>query len=254
LGAAGRRALVIVAPAVDVKGGRCVQLVGGRPEDERVSLPDPVAVAGSWWTAGFAVLHLVDLDAALGSGDNLELLAELVAATPAVTQVGGGIRDDPRARALLDAGADRIVVGTRALDDAGWLDRLCSRYPHQVMVAADTRDGTVLRKGWTESSGLTLEELLGRLAGLPLAGVLVTDVGREGRLRGIDTRSTADAVRASTHPLWISGGITTEEELHLLEEQGAAGAVLGMALYTGTLSAERVAERWGAPIEQREGP
>lgn len=245
---------MIVAPAVDVKGGRCVQLIGGKPEDERVSLPDPVAVAWRWWTAGFAVLHLVDLDAALGSGDNLEILTELVGATPAVTQVGGGIRDDFRARALLEAGADRIIVGTRALDDATWLEDLCSRHPGQVMVAADTRDGTVLRKGWTESSGLALEGLLGRLTALPLAGVLVTDVGREGRLGGIDPRSTADAVRASAHALWISGGITTEEDLLLLERQGTAGAVLGMALYTGALSAERVAERWGAPIEQREGP
>jgi phosphoribosylformimino-5-aminoimidazole carboxamide ribotide isomerase len=243
---------VIVAPAVDVKGGRCVQLVGGRPEDERVSLPDPVAMARHWWASGFTVLHLVDLDAALGLGDNLELLVELVAATPAVTQVGGGIRDDQRAGALLEAGADRIVVGTRALDDPDWLEALCSRHPHRVMVAADTRDGQVLRKGWTESTRLTIKELLSRLAGLPLAGVLATDVGREGRMEGIDTRSAAETVRSSTHPLWVSGGITAEEELQLLERHGAAGAVLGMALYTAALSAHAVADRWGGATERQE--
>jgi phosphoribosylformimino-5-aminoimidazole carboxamide ribotide isomerase len=209
-------------------------------------------MARHWWATGFTVLHIVDLDAALASGDNLELLVELVAATPAVTQVGGGIRDDQRALALLEAGADRIVVGTRALDDPDWLRALCSRYPDRVMVAADTRNGLVLRKGWTESSHLTIEEFLGRLAELPIAGVLATDVGREGRLEGIDIRSTAETVRSSTHPLWVSGGITTEEELQLLERQGATGAVLGMALYTATLDAHGVAHRWGAATEQRE--
>ncbi len=236
---------MIAAPAVDLKGGRCVQLVGGRPEDERVSLPDPVAVAERWWTRGYGTLHLVDLDAALGSGDNLPLLRTLLTATPAETQVGGGIRDDVRAEALLDAGADRIVVGTRALDDPDWLAALVTRYPGRVMVAADVRDGQVLRKGWTEGAGMAVAELLARLAGLPLAGVLSTDVGREGRVAGIDTEATADTVRASTHPVWISGGVSTLEDLEHLERSGAAGAVLGMALYTEKLDTDEVARRWG---------
>lgn len=242
---------MIAAPAVDLKGGRCVQLVGGRPEDERVSLPDPVAVAQQWWDLGFGTLHLVDLDAALGSGDNFEVLRELVTATPAVTQVGGGIRDDQRAEALLDAGADRIVVGTRALDDPAWLGELATRHPGRVMVAADTRDGIVLRKGWTQESGLTVEDFLRRLDGLLLAGVLATDVGREGRLAGIHRDATAATVVASSHPVWISGGVTTEDELAYLQEVGAAGAVLGMALYTEAMNTRDVARRWGGPITPR---
>ena len=242
---------MIAAPAVDLKGGRCVQLVGGRPEDERVSLPDPVAVAQQWWDLGFGTLHLVDLDAALGSGDNFEVMRELVTATPAVTQVGGGIRDDQRAEALLDAGADRIVVGTRALDDPAWLGELATRHPGRVMVAADTRDGIVLRKGWTQESGLTVEDFLRRLDGLLLAGVLATDVGREGRLAGIHREATAATVEASSHPVWISGGVTTEDELAYLQEIGAAGAVLGMALYTETMNTQDVARRWGGPIIPR---
>ncbi len=236
---------MIVAPAVDLKGGRCVQLVGGRPEDERVSLPDPLRVAQDWWGKGFGTLHLVDLDAALGSGDNLELLRTLVDATPAETQVGGGIRDDARADALLEAGADRIVVGTRALDDPEWLAELAGRWPGRVTVAADTRDGIVLRKGWTEASGLPVEEFLGGLAELPLAGVLATDVGREGRLEGIDREGVAATVAASPHPVWISGGVTTLDEMQWLDGTGAHGAVLGMALYTGSVDADEVARRWG---------
>jgi phosphoribosylformimino-5-aminoimidazole carboxamide ribotide isomerase len=243
---------VIAAPAVDLRGGRCVQLVGGRPEDERVSLPDPVAVAERWWETGFRTLHLVDLDAALGSGDNLDVLRDLLTATPAQTQVGWGIRDDDRAAALVDAGADRIVVGTRALDDPDWLAGLADRHPGRVVVAADTRDGIVLRKGWTEASELRMEDFLATLEGLPLAGVLATDVGREGRMEGIDRDGVASTVHASTHPVWISGGVTTDDELEWLDGTGAHGAVLGMALYTGKIDPDEVARRWGGGTDEEE--
>ena len=242
---------MIATPAVDLKGGRCVQLVGGRPEDERVSLPDPLAVARQWHDMGFSHLHLVDLDAALATGDNLALLRSLIMATPAQTQVGGGIRDDARADTLLDAGADRVVVGTRALEDPDWLYALARRRPGKVMVAADTRDGFVLTKGWTERSQLTISDFLDRIRDLPLAGVLTTDVGQEGRLQGINRDAVARTLKWSTHPVWISGGVTTEEDLAWLEEHGAAGAVLGMALYTGTLSAPSVAARWGRVADPR---
>jgi phosphoribosylformimino-5-aminoimidazole carboxamide ribotide isomerase len=236
---------VIAAPAVDLKGGRCVQLVGGRPDDERVSLPDPVAVAKRWYETGFATLHVVDLDAALGSGDNLDLVLEIVAATEATTQVGGGIRDDERAERLLEGGADRIVVGTRALDDPAWLAALAGAYPDRVMVALDTREGRILRKGWTEASPLELATYLPRLADLALAGILSTDVGREGRLAGIDRAGARAVIAASPHPVWASGGVTETDELEYLDGAGAAGAVLGMALYTETLNPTVVATRWG---------
>lgn len=242
---------MIATPAIDLKGGRCVQLVGGRPEDERVSLPDPLAVARQWHEMGFSTLHVVDLDAALSSGDNLPLLRKLVAATPATTQVGGGIRDDARADALLEAGADRVVVGTRALEDPNWLFVLVRKRPGRVMVAADTRGGYVLTKGWTHQSQLTISDFMDRLRDLPLAGILTTDVGQEGRLQGIDRHAVARTLKWSTHPVWISGGVTTEDDLAWLEEHGATGAVLGMALYTGILSAPSVATRWGGPRQPR---
>jgi phosphoribosylformimino-5-aminoimidazole carboxamide ribotide isomerase len=236
---------VIAAPAVDLKGGRCVQLVGGRPEDERVSLPDPVAQAERWSERGFGTLHIVDLDAALGSGDNLDLVLRIVAATPADTQVGGGIRDEARAEALLEAGVDRVVVGTRAVDDPQWLAVLAERWPGKVMIALDTRDGRILRKGWTEDTGLELAGYLPGLAALPLAGVLATDVGREGRLEGIDRSAVGRTIELSPHGVWASGGVTTMDELQYLDDAGAAGAVLGMALYTETLDPTDVAARWG---------
>jgi phosphoribosylformimino-5-aminoimidazole carboxamide ribotide isomerase len=236
-------------PAVDLKGGRCVQLVGGRPEEERVSLPDPVAVARDWRRRGFRVLHVVDLDAALGTGDHGELIATLAREVPGELQVGGGIRDETRAAALLEAGADRVIVGTRAVDDPAWLRSLAESFPGAVMVAADIRDGLVLRKGWTEASHLRILDFLASLADVPLAGVLCTDVGREGRVQGIHREEVAEVLDGSPHPVWISGGVTTPEELRFLANRGAAGAVLGMALYTGVLDGDAVAREFGGDGE-----
>lgn len=236
---------MIAAPAVDLKAGRCVQLVGGRPEDERVSLPDPVEIARRWYDTGFRTLHVVDLDAALGSGDNGALVRELCRATEAEVQVGGGLRDHDGVARVLDAGAHRVVVGTRAVEDRPWLEETAVRWPGRIMVAADVRDGLVLRRGWTEASTLEVEAFVADLAPLPLAGILCTDVGREGRMEGIDGAAMASVIGAAPHPLWASGGITTLGDLRTLDDAGAAGAVLGMALYTGTLDPEAVASEFG---------
>jgi len=236
---------MIAIPAVDVKGGRCVQLVGGRPEDERVSLPNPPAVARDWSDRGFARLHVVDLDAALGSGDNLDVVRQVTAATPAITQVGGGVRSDERVAALVSAGVDTIVVGTRALDDPEWFARLARTYPGRVSIAVDTRNGVILRKGWTEETSARVEEYLPSLEGLPLASVLSTDVGREGRLEGINRDGCAHIIGASPHPVIISGGVTTLDDMEWLGSVGAAGAVLGMAIYTDRIDIEELARRYG---------
>ena len=237
---------MIVIPAVDLRGGRCVQLRGGKPEDELVSLPDPVAVAVRWWECGFKHLHIVDLDAALGDGDNRELIRQITEATPAETQVGGGVRSSDTVDALLEAGADRIIVGTRAVDDPSWLSALSRAHPGKVLLAADVRDGKVLRKGWTEATELTAAELFARTTDLPLAGVLCTDVAREGRLEGIAPWTVRPLIKRSPHPVWMSGGITTLDEIRTLQNWGAAGAVLGMALYSDTLDPSTVARKWGS--------
>ncbi len=236
---------MIAAPAVDLREGRCVQLVGGRPEEERVSLPDPRAQARSWWEMGFGTLHLVDLDAALSLGHNREIIREITEGSEATVQVGGGVRDEKGLEALLEVGAHRVIVGTRAVDDPEWLEVQSARFPDRILVAADIRDGTVLRKGWTESSRMPILELLERLAPVPLAGILCTDVGREGRMEGTDLSMAERLATVSRHPLWVSGGITTLEELRALRSAGAAGAVLGMAIYTGVLPPEEVAEEFG---------
>ena len=178
---------MIVTPAVDLKGGRCVQLVGGRPEDERISLPDPEGVARRWFETGFETLHIVDLDAALGSGDNTALIERVVRATRAEVQVGGGVRSQERVTELLDRGVARVVIGTRGLDDPEWLAETSRRWPGRIMLALDTRDGFVLRKGWTEETTLLVDEYLPRLVDLPLAGEVVAEAvgSAEGRVSEI---------------------------------------------------------------------
>ncbi len=226
---------MIVYPAVDLRGGRVVQLVGGRPESERVSLPDPVAVARRWVDDGFRALHVVDLDAALGTGSNRDAIEAILSAVDVPVQVGGGVRDDDVADGLLDAGAARVIVGTRAVEDPAWLEALAARRPDRVVVAADIRDGLVVTRGWTEGTGLEATALLERLDALPLAGILVTDVSREGRMQGADAERFAALAAATRHPLLASGGIRDIEDLHALARCGVAGAVLGMALYTGAI-------------------
>ena len=236
---------MIAAPAVDLREGRCVQLVGGRPEEERVSLPDPVGQGRLWWEMGFGTLHIVDLDAALGLGDNRSIIKQVVRGTSATIQVGGGIREESDVEALLGLGVKRVIVGTRAIDDPEWLDAVSRKHPDRITVAADIREGVVVRKGWTESSGIPVLELLERLETLPLAGILCTDVSREGRLGGIDLPGARSVIEGSRHPVWISGGVTTMDELDALGRAGAAGAVLGMALFTETLPPTQVARRFG---------
>jgi phosphoribosylformimino-5-aminoimidazole carboxamide ribotide isomerase len=237
---------LIAVPAVDLMGGRCVQLVGGRPEDERVSLPNPVGVAHGWTFLGFSSLHVVDLDGALGLGTNLEIVERIAREVDSDLQVGGGLRTDEAVDAVLEVGAHRAIVGTRAVEDPDWLAALARRHPGRVVVAADVREGRVLRKGWVESTGISIAEFVAKLDGLPLAGILCTDVGREGRLQGIDRTFVDEVLATSPFPVWISGGLTTIEELRFLDDRGAAGAVLGMALYTGVLDAALVAKEFGA--------
>ncbi len=237
---------MIAWPAVDLQAGRVVQLVGGRPGSERVSLPDPVAVARSWVERGFRALHVVDLDAALGTASNRGAIEAILDAVDVPVQVGGGIRDDALADAFLAAGAARVIAGTRAVRDRRWLESLAARYPERIVVAADTRAGEVLVRGWTEGAGLALLDFVRSLAPLPLAAILVTDVGREGRLAGADAALFGDVVAAAAQPVLAAGGIATAEDLRRLAAAGVAGAVLGMSIYAGEIDADAVAREFAA--------
>lgn len=233
---------MIAFAALDLREGRVVQLVGGNPDDERVSIANPSVVAAEWIDRGFRALHIVDLDAALGSGSNEACVCELLrASTGVLTQVGGGVRTTDHVERLFDAGADRVVVGTRAFEDREWLALIASRWPARIVVAADVIGDNVALRGWKESSAVTAEAYLAQLAPYDLAGVLVTDTNREGRMTGVDAERFRRLAAASAHPLIASGGIANADDLLDLERAGIAAVVLGMALYTGALAMHDIA-------------
>jgi phosphoribosylformimino-5-aminoimidazole carboxamide ribotide isomerase len=237
---------MIAVPAVDVREGACVQLVGGAYDAERVRLADPPAVARRWVECGFTRLHAVDLDAATGRGGNAAVLRAIVAGAPVPVSVGGGVRDDATLAAWLAAGADTVVAGTRAVEDRTWLEAAAARAPGRIVVAADVRGRTVVTRGWAGGGGPDVIAFAAALAGLPLAGLLVTAVHREGLLQGPDVALVREAVAATALPVIASGGIAAMRDLERLREAGAAQAVLGMALYTGALDGRAVAREFSA--------
>lgn len=236
---------MIAVPALDLREGACVQLVGGDYAAERVRLPDPVAVAERWASCGFTTLHLVDLDRATGRGDNDRVVAAVLARGGARIQVGGGVASTDRVEWLLAAGADTVVVGTKAVAEPDWLAEIANRWPGRVVVAADVRDREIVTRGWSHHTGMMIDALLGRIDSVPLGGVLVTAVHREGQLAGPDLAVIAEAVRSTRHPIQASGGIRSIDDLRDLGGVGAARAVIGMALYTDRIDPIAAGQEFG---------
>jgi phosphoribosylformimino-5-aminoimidazole carboxamide ribotide isomerase len=237
---------MLAIPALDLRDRHCVQLVGGDYNAESVRLDDPVAVARRWAAVGFSRLHVVDLDAATGRGDNRDLVRELLRDATLPTQVGGGVRDEHALDALFDDGADRVIVGTRGIGEPSWLAEQAERFPGRVILAADVRDKQVVTKGWSKRTKLSLADLLSELEGVPLAGMLVTAVHKEGKMQGTDLPLIEEAVRLSDWPVIASGGIGSLQDLRNLEDRGVAAVVLGMALYTDAIDPRAVAEEFAS--------
>ncbi len=236
---------MIAIPAIDLREGACVQLVGGSYEAERVRVNDPLDALKKWRGFGFKTFHVVDLDAALGKGSNMDSIARLLGHEPGLTfTVGGGVRDTARVEAVLASGASLAVVGTRAIEDTAWLSEMASRFPGRVVVAADVKGREVVTRGWTAGSARDVADVLSALEPLPLGGLLVTAVHKEGQMGGVDLPLMQEVARGSRHRVYASGGVTTLEDLRALADAGAHGAVIGMALYTGKLDAAAVAREF----------
>jgi phosphoribosylformimino-5-aminoimidazole carboxamide ribotide isomerase len=237
---------MIVIPAVDLREGACVQLVGGAYEEERVRLDDPVAVAREWARLGFRQLHVVDLDAATGRGTNAAVVEEILRDGALSVQVGGGVRSEERVEELFDLGAARVVIGTRALEEPDWIADLAARFPGALVVAADVRGRQVVTRGWSQTLPGDIVDTVETLGELPLAALMVTAVHLEGQMQGPDYFLIEDVVEASRLPVFASGGIAGVHDLRELAERGAAATIVGMALYTGALDPRLVAEEFDA--------
>lgn len=225
-----------IIPAVDILDHRVVQLVGGVPGTEQVTLPDPLTVAADWECKGAKRLHIIDLDSALGRGHNAQSIRRIIGNAKVPVQVGGGIRSTEVAEYFLDCGADRVIAGTKGLKDPAWLSSMASKHPKRMVLAMDMKAGRIQMHGWKEDSPLELREVFASIADVPLAGVLFTNVDVEGQARGIDQAAVLDFISKCPHLTIVSGGVTDERDVEALERMGVEEAVVGLSLYTGKLN------------------
>lgn len=227
-----------VIPSIDLKSGRCVRLYQGDYQRETVYSEDPLAVAQTWQDQGAPRLHLVDLDgAAAGTPVNLDAISSIIDQLTIPVQVGGGIRDQQTADKLLDFGAERVVIGTAAVQDPALVEQLCRKHGgHRVVVAVDARDGQVAIKGWTEKTAIDVLDLAKQMGRLGVIRILYTDIQRDGTLTEPNFAANANLVKETGLAVLASGGIASVEHIRRLAQTGVEGAVVGSALYTGAMS------------------
>jgi phosphoribosylformimino-5-aminoimidazole carboxamide ribotide isomerase len=231
---------MIILPAIDLRGGRCVRLRQGRYDDETVFDEDPVAVARRFEAAGAKWLHVVDLDGArAGEPQNLDTVRQIVEAIGMEVQVGGGIRTTGAAGEILAMGVARIIVGTRAIREPEWLREVADRFPHQVALGLDARGaGAVAVQGWTEKTDLMVADVFDAVRGLALAAIVYTDISCDGMMAGPNVVTTKALAQVCTFDLIASGGVTTVDDVKRLKAAGVAGAIIGRALYEGRITLE----------------
>ncbi|MBU0763189.1 MAG: 1-(5-phosphoribosyl)-5-[(5-phosphoribosylamino)methylideneamino] imidazole-4-carboxamide isomerase [Candidatus Altiarchaeota archaeon] len=231
-----------IIPAIDLMGGRCVQLVGGQAKTKK-DFGDPVERAIEWVRMGFEILHVIDLDATLELGDNTKSVTDIREAVDVPIEFGGGIRTVGKAKEMLvNLGEkDRIIVGTLAVADYPGFSSLkkLSKYKNQIIVSVDSKDGYVAVKGWQEKSRLKASELM-KSCEDRVWGFLYTNVDVEGQMKGINAKTVEEVVSATKKPVIVSGGITTKDDIFACKKTGAWGAVLGKALYEKKIKIEEI--------------
>ena len=223
-----------ILPAIDLLGGKCVRLIQGRYDRVIEYERDPLEVARQFRAAGATWLHIVDLAGARdGKIENLATLRQIVAQTGARVQFGGGVRDEAAIRSALEAGAERVIVGTRALQDWPWFEAIARHpgYQHQVALGLDARLGKVAVQGWTCETDRLALDVVAVTAGWPLAAIVYTDIGRDGLLLGPNLRAIGAVAGAATVPVVASGGVSDLEDVRRLAELKLAGIVIGRAIY-----------------------
>ena len=231
---------MLIIPAIDVKDGKCVRLRQGRMDEVTVFEDEPRDAARRWVEAGARRLHLVDLDGAVEGGPrNAEVIRALVAEFPEVdVQVGGGIRDDDTIEGYLATGARYVVLGTRAVTTPGFVADACVEFPGHVMASLDARDGRAVVDGWSKLTRYHVEDLARRIEDCGVEAIVHTDVGRDGMLNGPNVEATERLARTVNVPVFVSGGVRGLDDVRTVcaaAGAGVAGAVVGRALYEGTL-------------------
>lgn len=233
---------MILFPAIDIYDGKAVRLVHGDYARMTVYHEDPLAVARDFTACGAAHVHIVDLEGArTGGTPNLGLIAR-IASCGLFAEVGGGIRSEDAARRVLDAGVQRVILGTAAVTDPRLLERLVKAYGEKITVSVDVKDGCAAIRGWTEASSLTCDALCRRLQETGVSTVICTDISRDGAMRGANRALYADLSRRYAMNFIASGGVSSLEDVTALRDLGVYGAIIGKAYYTGAINLRRAIE------------
>jgi phosphoribosylformimino-5-aminoimidazole carboxamide ribotide isomerase len=227
---------MLIIPAIDIKNGQCVRLRQGRAEEQTVYGTDPAAMARRWQSEGAEYLHIVDLDGAFeGRPVILELVRRILETVHVPIEIGGGIRTHKDVEAYLEAGVDRVIIGTRAVESPPWLRTLAERFPKRVAVGVDAREGKVAVHGWVQVTEVSALEFIGQLEGFGLAALIYTDISKDGMLEGPNFEGIAAVQRQTRIPLVASGGVSRIEHVKRLAGMGVYAAIIGKALYTGDI-------------------
>ncbi len=227
-----------VIPAVDLMNGKVVRLFQGDPQKAKAYdyLGEPVAVAKKWEEEGADAIHIVDLDAAFGKGDNLSTVSEIIKAVNLPVQVGGGIRSLEKAETLLGIGADYVILGTLAFNKPEILEKLVEKFGNRVIVALDHVNGKVMVEGWRKSAEIRVKEALAKFLELQVNTFLLTSISKDGTLEGIDAETLSQACKFKDARILAAGGVGSLKDLAVLKKIGVYGVVIGKALYEGTFT------------------
>ena len=234
--------MIKIVPAVDISKGKCVRLTRGRIEDVKVYYDDPLDAAKRWELEGAELLHVIDLDAAVGEGNNAEVVKRIIKGIGIPVEIGGGVRTIGMARGYADAGAERVIFGTAALDLKIIREALTSFGPKKVMAAVDHLAGRVAVKGWKELVNLDALLLCTRLEEAGVRNLMMTSIDRDGTMKGPNLEYSLNAATNLRGNVYLAGGFSTLDDLLLLKGSGVAGVIIGKALYEETIDLKSAKE------------
>ena len=230
---------MIIYPAIDIRGGRCVRLTEGRFDAETVFADDPAEMALKWAGMGAEFLHLVDLDGALaGEGKNVPVIERILQSVNIPVQLGGGIRNLETIEKLLALGVTRLILGSAAVKNPQLVEEACKKYPGHIAVGIDAKNGEVAIEGWGKGSGVAATELAKQMAAYGVETIIYTDISRDGMLSGVNVEATAALARACGVPIIASGGVASIEDIRrvkAVEADGVQGCIIGKAIYTSAV-------------------